>query len=129
MAFHLGSALSNPARIDITTVLPVTQKTALDVACRIDDGCRLRLELPDLIQGGFPLNPHGWHLADSRPSDDLPPLAVASPEQLATAFFCLPPGHIWQYPKRNQDNGPKNYVRMSCQRAPARIADDTSLQN
>ena len=86
VAFQPRSTLSAPARIDI--------------ACRIDEGWKMRPEVPELTQGSFPVNPAEKSLADSRSDRELPPPAAASPEQLAAAFFCLTLGHTWQYAGR-----------------------------
>ena len=51
-AFHICSSITNPAGIDIRNVLPVSDKTARTLACRIHEGWRRAVpEFPELTQG------------------------------------------------------------------------------
>ena len=96
-AFHLCSAVSNPCLVDIDEVLPVAQKSAWTLACRIDEAWALaqRGSSPGETDEAAPT-------ASERPArygsfNNFPPPVNAPPEQLARIFMRLPPRRTWAF--------------------------------
>ena len=106
-AFHICSASSNPAAIDIRDgVLPVAWKTAYSLAWRIHEAWTLAQR-----RSASAVHSMAAPVANKRPAQGgrprlaLHPPADATPEQLAAACFQLPAGYDKKVGE-NEETGP-----------------------
>ena len=96
-AFHLCSAVSNPCLVDIDEVLPVAQKSAWTLACRIDEAWALAQRDSSLGETDEVAPSASERPARYGSLSHFPPPVNAPPEQIAQGFMRLPPRRTWAF--------------------------------